>query len=387
MNILRAAVLAIGLGLSAPATAQPAPSLASSAEAGWTSNVEGTADGGADFYITHTHSLGITTGEGDFALRGTIIFEDTRYGELWRENDWAASATLEAETRLGADTALRGSLLISYGEEGQSLATLAGPLGIVQPNLAALARLRAETALGDAIAGADFAYAAQRPGNARFEANLLPPARTEAVTDTLTAGLDLAYPLSPTAALAARAQYSAVLVSSDEQAAFVRFPLSIARLATGFDLSDGAQSSATLRAGIDLLIPEDTSIDSLLTPYAEFASELAVNEILTLATTLEAATDTEDPADGLADWRLKARGSILLTPAPQWALEAAGFAKQIHSPALDLLIETEHGAELIARWMPAGGLHLEALARYRRVEGLAPTYDETRIGLRISAAI
>lgn len=386
MNFLRVAVLATWLGAN-PALAQTGPAISSSAETGWSSNVPGVAGGASDLYVTHTHSLGLAAGEGDFALRGTMLFEDTRYAELWRENDWSASATIETETRIGSATALRGSLILAYGEEGQSLATLAGPVGVTLPSLSGLARLRAETALGDAVLGADLAYGAQRPGQTRFEADLLAQARTEANTDTLVAGLDIAYPLAPTTALAARAQYSAVLVARNEQAAFARFPLSIARLAAGVDLSDGARSSASLRAGFDLLIPEDAAIDPILTPYTEFISQLQIDETLALAATVQAATDTEDPADGLADWRLTARGSILLTPAPQWAFETALFAKQIRSPALEVTIETEHGAELIARWMPLGGLRLEALARYRRVEGLAPAYEETRIGLRISAAI
>jgi hypothetical protein len=381
VNILRAAILLIGLA-GGPALAQPAPTLSSSVEAGWTSNAQAIAGGTAETYLTTTHTIGLAMPGENFALRGAILFEDTRYGALWRENDWSTSLTLDAEARPLAETALRGSLILSYQEEGQAL----GPIGVTLPTLSALARLRAETALGGAILGADLAYGAARPGETRFEGGLLADTRTEPITDTIIAGLDIARPIAPGVALAARAQYLAVLVSADEHAIFARFPVSVARLATGFDLEDAA-ASLSLRGGIDAILPHDRSIDALATPHAALAAQLQLSDALTLAATFDAGAETEDPADGLADWRLKARGSILITPAPQWALEAALFIGQHRSPALDITIETERGGELIARWFPLGGLRLEALARHRRVEGLAPSYEETRIGLRISAAI
>lgn len=382
MNILRVAILATGLGMSGPALAQPAPTLSSSVEAGWTSNAQAIAGGTSDSYLTTTHTIGLAMPGEDFALRGAIFFEDTRYGVLWRENDWSTSLTLDADARPLPETALRGSLILSYEEEGQAL----GLVGVTLPTLSALARLRAETALGETIFGADLAYGATRPGETRFEGGLLPDTRTEAITDTIIAGLDIAYPIAPQIALAARAQYLVTLIPSDEQAIFARLPVSVARLAAGFELEDAA-ASLSLRGGIDAILPHNQSIDALATPHAALATQLQLSDTLTLAATFDAGAETRDPADGLADWRLKARGSILITPVPQWALEAALFAGQRRSPALDVTIETERGAELIARWMPLGGLRLEALARYRRVEGLAPAYDETRIGLRISAAI
>ena len=69
------------------------------------------------------------------------------------------------------------------------------------------------------------------------------------------------------------------------------------------------------------------------------------------------------------------------------AVDAALFAARTRSAALGLTVESERGAELIARWAAFDGFALEALARHRQVTGLVPAYDETRLALRISASL
>lgn len=380
MNILGAAVLVTLVAIAGPARAQPVVS--STMEAGWTSNAEAAAGGTSDSYLTQTHTITLATD----GLRGTIAFEATRFSRLWRENDWTGSIALESKTRLAPQASLRGSLSFAYGEEGRSVETLSGPLGLVIPSLSGTASVRAETALGPVLIGLDLAYAAQRPGTTRFEADLVPANRTQARTDTLTAGIDIIAPVSPSVALAARAQYRKVLVSPDDQASFGRIPVSLVRLGGGVEFGAGMPTGVLLRGGLDTILA-DSANSAVFAPYAEGQIRLQLSEIIALNANLLAGADAEDPADGLTDWRLEARAGLRLTPATGFAIDAALFTAQTRSPALDLTIETEHGAELIARWAARDSLTLEALARYRQVYGLAPTYDETRLALRISAAI
>lgn len=378
MNILRAILVATLL--PTPTLAQPI--LSSSIETGWTSNAEAAAGGTSDTYLTHTHSIALAA-EG---LRGSIGFEGTRFSRLWRENDWTASVALEAETLLAPETNLRGSLALAYAEEGQSAASIWGPLGLVTPTLSGTASVRAETRLGDTLLGLDLAYAARRPGETQVEAGLVPDSRTEPRSDTITAGIDVIHSATPTLALAAGAQYRTVLVPEADQVALGRLPVSLARIGGGIDLGAGAPTGLLLRGGLDAIL-SDTAISPVFAPYAEAQARLQFTDTLALNAGLLAGADVEDPADGLADWRLEARTGLRLTPAPGVAIDAALFTAQKRSPALDLTIETEHGAEFIARWAALSGLSLEALARYRQVSGLAPTYEETRLALRISAAI
>ena len=375
MNLLRAVFAAFLL--ATPASAQAL--LSSRVETGWTSNAEAAAGGASDLYVTQAHAIALAAP----GLRGTIGFEGTRFSRLWRENDWSASATLETETAIAPDAILRGSFALSHGEEGRSIATPLGPLGLVIPTLSGTASIRAETLLSGALFGLDLAYAGKRPGDTRFEANLLPQARTEPRTDTITAGVDLIAPITPLTALAARAQYRTVLVAPAERVAFGRLPVSVARFGGGVDFGSGTPTGIVLRAGLDAIVSDP----ALLAPYAEADARLGLSDVLALNASLLAGVDVEDPADSYADWRLEARAGLRLTPATGFAVDAALFVAQRRSAALELTLETERGAELIARWAALDGVALEALARYRQVTGLAPTYEETRLALRISAAI
>ena len=368
---------------SIPAFAQPAPVLSSTVETGWTSNAEGRAGGSADHYVTHAHSVGLSAAGEAFALRGALGFEQTRYHRLLRENDWIGTLSLDGEALLAPAALLRGSLKLSYEEEGHILPTDSGPVGLVSPTLRGAAGLRLETGFNALILGLDLAYAPTRPGDTRVEAGLLPDTRTRANTDLVTAGLDIAHPIAPDAAIALRGQYSWLAVEPEDQQLYGRLPLSLARLAAGLQWDGGL----SLRAGFDAILPENPLLNALFVPYGEADIRLPLADALTLAATLSAGADIDDPADGLADWKLKSRGSLALAIAPEFVLEAALFAAQSRSPALGAILETERGAELLARWMPQGGPVLEAVARHRHVRGHAPAYEENRLGLRISAAI
>lgn len=375
MNLLRALILAAMI--ATPASAQTL--LSSRVETGWTSNAEAAAGGASDLYVTHAQSITLAAP----GLRGTIGFEGTRFSRLWRENDWAATASLEAETAIAADSVLRGSFALAYGEEGRAASTPIGPLGLVIPTVSGSAALRAETLFGAALVGLDLAYAGTRPGETRFEADVLPQARTEPRTDTLTAGIDVIAPVTSLMALAARAQYRTVIVAPAEQAGFGRLPVTVARFGGGIDFGSGTPTGIVLRGGLDAIVSDP----ALFAPYAEADARLQLSDLVALNAGLLAGIDVDDPADSYADWRLEARAGLRLTPTSSLTVDAALFAAQMRSATLGLTVESERGAELIARWAALDGFALEALARYRQVTGLVPAYDETRLALRISASL
>lgn len=370
MNLLRAVFAAFLL--ATPATAQTL--LSSRVETGWTSNAEAAAGGTSDLYVTHAQSIALAAP----GLRSTIGFEGTRFSRLWRENDWSASASLESETAIASDTVLRGSFALAYDEEGRAATTPIGLLGLVIPAVSGSAALRAETLIGAAMVGLDLAYAGKRPGETRFAADVLPQARTEPRTDTITAGIDVIAPVTPLMALAARAQYRTVIVAPAEQAGFGRLPVAVARFGGGIDFGSGTPTGIVLRGGLDAVVSDP----ALFAPYAEADARLGLSDLVALNASLFAGIDVDDPADSYADWRLEARAGLRLTPVSSLTVDAALFVAQTRSAALGLTLETGHGFELIARWAA-----LEALARYRQVTGIAPPYDETRLALRILASI
>ncbi|HWJ88820.1 MAG TPA: hypothetical protein VNS12_12165 [Pelagibacterium sp.] len=383
MNFLKAAVLVAGLAWTTEGRAQIAPVLSSTVGVDWTSNAEASPVGASDIVITQSHSVGIAGGGEGKALRGSLTLEETRFGRLWRENDWTATLALDGETALGAGAGLRGSLSLAYSEEGQVLATLAGPLGAVTPSLSGRAQVRLETRLHDAAVGIDLDYAGERPGDTRLEADIFPKERIRPVTDTVTVGLDMAHPVTDTLLLLGRAQYVTVLVSPDEQARFGRVPVDIGRVAAGVEIaSPGAVVG--LRGGFDAIF---SRFPTMLVPYGLAEGRIGLGDGVELRAAFRVGADTEDPADGVVDWRLKARGSIVFTPTSGTELELAAFAAQRYSPLHDITIETETGAELLARLALAGGLMLEGRARYRYVEALAGDFSETRLGLRLAAVL
>lgn len=262
MNILRAILAAAILCAPIPAFAQPAPVLSSTVETGWTSNAEGRAGGSADHYLTHAHSVGLSAAGEAFALRGALGFEQTRYHRLWRENDWIGTLSLDGEALLAPAALLRGSLKLSYEEEGHILSTDSGPVGLVSPTL--------------------------------------------------------------------RGQYSWLAVEPEDQQLYGRLPLSLARLAAGLQWDGGL----SLRAGFDAILPDNPLLNALFVPYGEANIRLPLAQALTLAATLSAGADIDDPADGLADWKLKSRGSLALAIAPEFVLEVALFAARRAAPPL-----------------------------------------------------
>lgn len=386
MNILRAMAIIALVGTAPVQAGEAVLHATSSVTGGWTSNAQGRADGTDAYFIVHGHEIGLSGGGAGIGLRGAMGLEQTRYPGLPAENDWQGTAGLEAEAAMGPNARLRGSIALLYAEDGTALDTPGGLLGAVSPRIEGGVSLRHEAILENTTLGFHAAYDAVRPGLTRVEAALLAPQRIRARTDMLTAGVDLAHTLSPRAAMQAQIRWQGVHVDEDDQTRFGRFPLDVGRLASGIEIGDGQGTGIVLRGGIDALLPRLPGASHAILPHAEAEARLAIGPALALRAGFSAGVDIEAPADGLADWRLAARGGVVWSPLEGTEIETALFAGEVRSVGFDIGVESEWGGEIRARRKFAA-LLLDAGLVYRRVSGLAPAYDETRISLGVSASI
>lgn len=381
MIALRLTFFACAVIAAMPALAQP--QITSAIETGWISNALGSAGENDDAYLTQSHTIALVGGDETIALRAAITFEDTRYLAFYRENDFRARIEIAPEIALSDTARLRGRFALVYGEEGTQLTP---GLGAREQTLAGSAALRYETRVGDGIWGLDLGYEAGRPHLTHIEADLVPPARASAQTDSVNAGIDFAFPLSETMALLAAAQWQSLAVPPDDQTQFGRLPLHHLRLAAGGEIADGAGSAFTLRGGVDALFPAIDGLDTFWRAYGEAQVRIAISPHLALRGSLLMGADIADPADGYADALVSGRAGLIVTPAEGWELDFGPFAKTRASIALATSIERQLGFEaaLTRSW---ARYSLALRLSHSTVTGLNPSYDETRLGLRVAVSL
>lgn len=361
--------------------------LRSEATLGWTSNAEAMAGGQSDMVVEHSHSAGFThSGEG-FALRGALNFAETRYQRLWQENDRQAGAELVLETRLSSDSLVRAELGMTLHEEGQALPTPAGLIAARTPYLKGRAELEFHARFGEALAILGLRYGTARHGETTFDHPAFAPFRTRADTTTIQGDLRLSHRLDEHAALTGLVMGFAHMIPEPDRRDYGRIPLRSLRLAGGIEAALPLRSSFTLEAGTDIVWTERAEPGPFIAPYMRSETTLALAAGFDLRTTLGTRLDLENPADGLADWVLEGRAAIGRAVGQSARLEAALFASAARSLGFDIEHKNTLGVELSARTALGDNFSARAALSHAVHSGLAPSYEETRLGLTLAAAI
>lgn len=367
-----------------PLAAGEGPDLSSALriESGWTSNAEGGAGGRPDQFLTLSHRLeGVVSGPG-FELRGGFAATGEKFLRLDAENDSGLAADLSGRVALADQTALRGSIAFEFEEEGQSLgAGLASLTPLLRGGIEAELTHR----MGHFEIAAGGGYSHVHQGESRFSGIALAPARLKAQAAMASAHLRLGYDLDAQTGVFGMVLLRQGLVPEADQGIYGRVPATLTRVLLGLRHGTPGRAVFTLEGGADSLSAPGLPVTLL--PYGMASAELALTRALILSAGFSTDTLMADPADGLADWEIAARAGLAYDPAGPWRLGLALFAEERRSAGFDIGISRHWGAEARVETAVSDALAFGGLVRHKRVTGLAPAHEETRLSLWLEARL
>ena len=288
------------LGTSA-ALSEDAFALRSTVEAGWTSNATETAKGTGDLFVEHKHELSLAGAIGALSLRGTVLFEQTRFATVSVEDDMAAAAGIEAALALDKGMVLRAGYAVTRDWIGEGL-----PLDSAMIGLAG-GKVTHETMLELAIAGKDQQVSVTANGSWRFPEDsvisglpiALPPVRLDPEVGVVGVGVNWEKAVSGTMAVLGRLKGDFSSVPEDDQIDYARLPGTAGTAAGGIRAREGNLFIEFL-VGATMIWPLiDPGLREVL-PYLAMQSEIALNERWVLALRAEKRVELDDPLDPVA---------------------------------------------------------------------------------------
>ncbi|HWV20446.1 MAG TPA: hypothetical protein VN036_05415 [Devosia sp.] len=289
-----------GIGASA-ALGEDAFALRSTVEAGWTSNATETAEGPGDLFVEHKHELSLAGAIGALSLRGTVLFEQTRFATVSVEDDMAAAAGIEAALALDKGMVLRAGYAVTRDWIGEGLPLDGAMIGL------AGGKVTHETMLELAIVGEDQQVSVTANGSWRFPEDsvisglpiALPPVRLDPEVGVVGVGVNWEKAVSGTMAVLGRLKGDFSSVPEDDQIDYARLPGTAGTAAGGIRAREGNLFVEFL-AGATMIWPLiDPGLREVL-PYLAMQSELALNERWVLALRAEKRVELDDPLDPVA---------------------------------------------------------------------------------------
>lgn len=380
LRLLLAAAILLPVPVSAQAT------MASKTTFGWTSNAEGAAGGKSDTFIQHHHAIGVTSAGDGLVLRGALFFDETRYARLWQENDRQLGAELAGTWHLAPDLAARATLAITGYEEGQAIPLGQELVGATTPYLKGSLGFEIETRIGSTLMTAAIGHAILAHGETRFSAPFA-PLRTRADASLWTADLRLSHALDETVSLTGLVRGIVQTISHDDQLIYGRVPVRALRLAGGLETTIPLRAGFTLEAGADFIWADIAGVRAAILPYARSEMTLALGGGFDLSARLRTSLDFETPADGFADWVIEGRTAIGYAISQSARLEAAILASATRAIGLAVEHKRQWGGEVSAQSALGEHFNLRVSLTHLKNAGLAPAFDETRMGLTLTAAL
>ncbi|UYO00811.1 MAG: hypothetical protein KIT02_06285 [Devosia sp.] len=269
--------IVVSVALGAPAVAQAPVTLASTFEAGWTSNVSENEDGAGDVFLRQAHDLSIQGMIGQMALRGGLQVEQTRFGATPIADELSVTAGLEAGLALGEGAALRAGYALSRDWSGGSLDLADIPVTISNSDLTheALAELTLAAPGRALVLGID--HIQLRPGLSRLDPLPLPPQKLAPDAGLTTFRLDGEWALGAAATSLARARAFVTQVDEDERLSFLREPADGVQLAAGLRLGSGSIGVEAF-GGVDLVWPRTAPERLQVLPHVDVSAEVALSD-------------------------------------------------------------------------------------------------------------
>lgn len=370
------------------ATAQEPLSLTSRAETGWTSNATETPDGPADFFAEHSHELSLSGAMGPLALRGTLMFEQTRFATVSVEDDMAATGGIEAALSLAPGMTLRAGYAVTYDWTGEGLLLGTDLVGL---NSTALTQ---EALVELIVAGQD------QQVTARVDASWLYPGKTS------ISGLPAAVPpmrLEP--------QVTAVSVTTDWEKAVSSNVAALLHFGSGFatipDLDQyefgrlsaiSATAGAGARLKFDRIAIEALGGASLVwpvadpglrrsLPYAVVKAEWGVSDQFSLAARVENSVELDSPLDPVADALLEAELSARYAVSEAAALSLA-VVRSEQRGLFDLTqMQRQYSASAGFEYGVSERAGLSLAAQHKWVEEPGANYQASTIRLAVTMVL
>ena len=284
-----------------PALAEQPLALRSSVETDWTSNATESTNGPADFFVEHEHELSATTVLGPMSLRGTLLFEQTRFATITEEDDMSAAVGLEAALQLDEGMVLRAGYAVTRDWTGEGL--VGGDMIIGM----ASGKVTHEAQLGLSIVGGDQQVSVLVDGAWRYPEDTvisglpfdIPPLRLDPEVAIVGVAVDWEKAVNDNVAALGRLKGEFSAVPEVDQLLYARFPGTAMTAAGGARIREGSFLVEVL-AGAAMVWPLiDPGLRKLL-PYLAMQSEVALGERWAVTGRAEKRLEMDDPLDPIA---------------------------------------------------------------------------------------
>lgn len=280
---------------------QEALALRSTVEAGWTSNATETVEGPSDLFVEHKHELSLSHSMGALSLRGTLLFEQTRFATVSVENDMSAAAGVEAALELDKGMVLRAGYALTRDWIGEGLPLDGTMIGVAN------GKVTHETMLELAVIGKDQQVSVTVNGSWRYPEDAVisglpievPPVRLDPQVGVVGVGVNWEKAVTGAMAVLGRLKGDFSNVPEADQIDYARLPASAGTVAGGVR-AKADNLLVEFLAGATLVWPLiDPGLREVL-PYLAVQSELALGERWALAMRAQKGVDLDDPLDPVA---------------------------------------------------------------------------------------
>lgn len=280
---------------------EDALTLTSSVETGWTSNATESVDGPSDLFVEHKHQLSLSKAMGALSLRGTLLFEQTRFATISVEDDMSAAAGVEAALELDKGMVLRAGYAVTRDWIGEGLPLQGAMIGVAN------GKVTHETMLELAVVGTDQQVNVTVNGSWRYPEDAvisglpvtLPPVRLDPQVGVVGVGVNWEKAVTGAMAVLGRLKGDFSSVPEDDQLDYSRLP-GIAGTVAGGVRAKGDDLVVEFLAGATLVWPLiDPGLRQVL-PYLAMQSRLALGDRWTLALRAEKSVDLDEPLDPVA---------------------------------------------------------------------------------------
>jgi hypothetical protein len=320
------------------------------------------------------------------SLRGTLLFEQTRFATISEEDDMSAAVGLEAALQLDAGMVLRAGYAVTRDWTGEALGDGAIRIGV------ASGAVTHEALLGFTVLGNDQQVSVLVDGSWRYPEDSvisglpveIPPVRLDPEVANVGVAVDWEKVVAGNFAALGRLKGEFSAVPELDQLLYARFPGTAMTAAGGARVRDGGFLVEVL-AGATMVWPLiDPGLRKVL-PYFAMQSELALDERWVVTGRAEKRVEMDEPLDPIASEVAELELGVRYAPTEALSLSAS-YAHSEEGGAFDLAqsrrVDTA-GLRVDYVAMERVRISLSALRKWVR-EGDA-SYDVDRFAVALRA--
>jgi len=297
----RFSCIAVWMVSVSAALGEDALALKSTVETGWTSNATESVDGPPDLFLEHKHELSLSHSMGALSLRGTLLFEQTRFATVSVEDDMSAAGGIEAALELDKGMVLRAGYALTRDWIGEGLPLNGAMIGV------ASGTVTHETMLELAVMGEDQQVNVSVNGSWRYPEDavisglpiVLPPVRLDPEVGVVAVEVNWEKAVTGAMAVLGRLKGDFSSVPDSDQYDYGRLPGTAGAVAGGVRAKAGNLLVEFL-AGATMVWPLiDPGLREVL-PYLTMQSEISLGDRWAIAFRAEKGVELDDPMDPVA---------------------------------------------------------------------------------------